>query len=148
MTNEDTIIQFSESMITDSVFSQLVKIHSWPSVGMVFGIIIAVGYLLKFWPTFPNRAIPLVIIILGAGLMMLLADVTPVGIPARIWHTKNAVTGILIACLAWLIHNQAVRRLEDFLATKFNFVDQALGNKTQTRTEAKENPIAKPDPKI
>ena len=115
-------------MNTESIFSELVKIQSWPSVALVFALIIVVGYCLRFWPTFPNKAIPLVVILVGAMGMMLLSDATPKDINPRIWHTKNCIVGIIIGFVAWMTHNLVISKIEDYLSSKFPSVSNLLGS--------------------
>ena len=110
----------------ESVFKELASIQSWPSVALVFGLVIVVGYCFRFWKSFPNEAIPAIVILTGAIGMMLLAEEHPKDIPARIWHTKNFIVGIIIGFLAWMAHNLVVSKIEDYLAAKFRFVDKLL----------------------
>jgi hypothetical protein len=129
VTNEDTIIQFSEAMNTDSVFAELVKIQSWPTVGLVFAVVIIIGYCLRFWKFFPNEAIPTVVIFAGAAAMLLVSDGRPESIGWRVWNVKLGFTGLIIGFIAWMAHNLVISKLEDFLSTKFASVNRALGPK-------------------
>jgi len=129
VTNEDTIIQFSESMSTDSVFGELVKIQSWPAVGLVFSVVIIVGYCLRFWKWFPNDGIPVAVIVTGAAAMLLVSDGRPDNIGWRVWNVKLCFTGLIIGFIAWMMHNLVISKLEDFLSTKFASVNRALGTK-------------------
>jgi len=130
MTNDDTIVvQFSETMSTDSIFNELVKIQSWPTVGLVFALVIIVGYCLRFWKKFPNEAIPTVVILVGAVGMILISDGKPDDIPSRVWNTKNFIIGLIIGFIAWMAHNLVISKIEDFLSTKFAVVNKALGPK-------------------
>ena len=129
MTNEDTIIQFSETMSTDSVFGELVKIQSWPTVGLVFAVVIIVGYCLRFWKWFPNDGIPVAVIVTGAAAMLLVSDGRPDNIGWRVWNVKLCFTGLIIGFIAWMMHNLVISKIEDFLSTKFASVNRALGPK-------------------
>lgn len=116
-------------MSTDSVFGELVKIQSWPTVGLVFALVIIVGYCLRFWKSFPNEAIPTVVILVGAVGMIMLSDAKPSDVAYRVWNTKNFVVGLIIGFIAWMMHNLVISKLEDFLSTKFTSVGKALGPK-------------------
>lgn len=113
-------------MNTTSIFNELVQIQSWPSVGLVFALVIIVGYCFRFWKSFPNEAIPAIVILTGAIGMMLLAEATPKDIAPRIWHTRNFIIGLTVGFVAWMAHALVVSKIEDFLATKFQVVDRLL----------------------
>lgn len=113
--------------MSEEILNQLTKIQSWPSVALVFALVIIAGYCFRFWKSFPNEAIPTVVILLGAVCMMLLSDATPDKISARVWHTRNFIIGLTIGFIAWIVHNVVISRIEDYLSLKFPAVGNLLG---------------------
>ena len=69
-------------MNTTSVFDQLTAIQSWPAVGLAFALCIIIGYCFKLWPTFPNAAIPAIVVASGAIWTVLLGDAIPASVGA------------------------------------------------------------------
>lgn len=116
-------------MNPDNFFSELSKIQSWPDVALVMALVIIVGYLFRFWRNFPNSAIPAIVILTGAVAMMLLAPEHPASMSARVWHVRNCIVGLIVGFVGWMGHNLVISKLEDWLATKFDFVGRLL-NKT------------------
>lgn len=102
----------------ESAFKELLRIHSWPNVALVFGFVIVVGYCLRFWRWFPNDAIATVVILSGAIGMMLLAERAPEEIPARAWHMKNFIVGCIIGFVAWGAHAIIMKRFEEWVAER------------------------------
>lgn len=127
-------------MSADSVFAELVKIQSWPAVGLVFAVVIIIGYCLRFWKKFPNELIPLIVIASGAFAMVMLSDSKPLDVPYRVWNTKNAIVGLIVGFIAWMAHNLVISKIEDFLSTKFAIVDKALGQKSDSGDKPVEPP--------
>jgi hypothetical protein len=80
---------------------------------VVIGCIV-IGYILRFVPAFPNNGIPLVVIIMGAMLYALMAPPPDALLTHRGWLLRNILVGLALGCLAWLVHNQALSRLEDW----------------------------------
>lgn len=116
----------------NDAFDQLTSIQSWPDVALTLGGVIIVGYCFRFWKKFPNEGIPAVVILTGAIFMMLLAPEHPKDVPARIWHTKNCLVGVIIGFIGWMGHNLIVSRIENWLATKFKTVDVLLSKTSST----------------
>jgi hypothetical protein len=80
--------------------------------------VIAVGYVLRRIKSFPNEAIPTICLLLGSILTLLLAPPAPAAYKAFQWRLVNFIIGGVIGLLAWLFHNQILKRLED----KFPFL--------------------------
>lgn len=74
---------------------------------------IAFGYSIKLIPTIDNRWIPSAVIVAGMILFPMLSDRGAE--PLRIWMAKTITMGLVIASLAWLIHNKLLKRLEEKL---------------------------------
>lgn len=106
-------------------------------------VCIALGYVLKFVPEFPNARIPLVNLIFGGLYYCLTVPYSPAnplvvaeGMPlgARV---RNFGIGLVLGAAAWLIHAQLLKRIEDSaLLTKYL---PALGT---AFANAKDNPPA------
>ncbi len=121
-------------MDTKSVFDQLVAIQSWPTVGLVFALCIIVGYCFKFWPKFPNAAIPALVIIVGATINLLLAGQEPKGVPGMVWHTRQFIVGLIIGFIAWLVHNLIISRIEDWISAQVPGIGKLMNKSSQANT--------------
>lgn len=131
-------------MNTDSIFSELIKVQSWPTVGLVFGLVIVVGYCFRFWKFFPNEAIPTVVILTGAIAALLLAPEHPANISGRVWHTRNFIVGLIVGFAAWMGHSLLISRLEDWLSSKFDSVGKLFGKSTGVTAPPPQNVEPKP----
>lgn len=121
-------------MTSETVFDQLIKIQSWPSVGLVFALCIIAGYgwkcLKLSW--FPNEAIPPMVFVNGALAQLILGGPPPEGVPWYVWHTRQFIVGLIIGFVAWLSHNLVIKRLEDWIAGQSPTVAKLLGKTNGT----------------
>jgi hypothetical protein len=99
----------------ENLLKVLDKIQGLSAVALVCFTCIVVGYALKFVKSFPNNAIPLVVIMWGAVAMLFLADPRPTTMSPRIWTARNFSVGLLIGALAWGIHYWALSYLETWI---------------------------------
>lgn len=113
-------------MSTESVFTQLTTIQSWPDAALALSVVVITGYCFRFWKSFPNGGIPAVVILTGAAAFMVLAPEHPEAMPHRVWHARNCCVGLTIGFIGWLAHNLIVRHIEDWLAAKFESVNSLL----------------------
>lgn len=74
---------------------------------------LALGYAVKLIPVIENRWIPSIVIVGGVLLFPMLSDRG--GELLRIWLAKTTAMGLVIASLAWLVHNKVLKRLEEKL---------------------------------
>lgn len=81
-----------------------------PAALLVLLVCISVGYVLKAISVFPNRFIPLAVMVIGAVFLMLLTFVKNAEIPAM---TRNFCVGFVLGFAAWVIHRVALKRLEE-----------------------------------
>jgi len=93
----------------------LAKLYGVPGYVLVFLSCIAVGYILRIWRWFPNRAIPVVAILWGPLFNMLIADPLADRFSIRVWLVKNFLVGLLIGGGAFVFHNRVLKKLEDKL---------------------------------
>ena len=77
---------------------------------VMFGCIV-LGYCLKMVKRFPNQAIPLAVILFGAVVYPIIAD-TNNAFTLRVWLVRNVLIGLVIGLLAWMLHNQVIKRIE------------------------------------
>lgn len=105
----------------NNLLTYLDKLQGLSAAALVFFVCIAFGYAwrgLNFkW--FPNDAIPLAVMGLGAILMMMIADGRPTTMPPHVWTARNAIVGFIIGGLAWAFHNYALWYLENWIRAKF-----------------------------
>lgn len=97
----------------ESAQSILSKLYGLPGGVLVLLSCIAVGYVLRLWKWFPDKAIPVVAIIWGPIFNTLLADPKSDDLPLRVWICKNVLVGLLIGVIAWVVHNKVIARFED-----------------------------------
>lgn len=114
------------------------KINGMSAVGLIFLSCIVMGYVWKVIPHkwFPNDSIPIIVILWGAFAMSMIADARPGETPVRVWFFRNVIVGAVIGLLAWIVHNFAIKKVEDWLASKSNAVANLLG-KPSTKEDPK-----------
>lgn len=83
-----------------------------PGGVLLFLVVIAIGLALKMLQFFPNKAIPAVLMVIGAGLWMLLAPPPAVDASLRNWWGRNLAIGLIIPCGSWLAHKIILKRVE------------------------------------
>jgi len=89
------------------------KLYGVPGYVLVAITCIGVGYFLRGLKSFPNNAIPWVVVTWGCAFNMLIADPLADGFTIRIWLVKNFLVGTGIGIGAWLFHNHILSRIED-----------------------------------
>ncbi len=88
------------------------QFYGMPVIAVVFFSAIVFGYLWKCVAWLPNRLIPAAVV-LGSGICLVLLSTRTSGESFRIWLVKNFLLGIIVGLLAWLVHNKALKRLEE-----------------------------------
>ena len=91
------------------------QLEGAPAALLVLLICLIFGYVLKFVKSFPNRGIPLAVILCGGPMKLVLSEFYKDQTPLRIWIVRNLVIGCCIGFVAWLLHNKILSRLEDKL---------------------------------
>ena len=89
------------------------QLYGAPSGVLVAAFAIALGYLLKTVPVFPNRYIPLVVVGFCTIAFMLIAPAKAAESTTRIWLVRNFIIGFIIGFAAWMFHAQLLRRFVD-----------------------------------
>ena len=89
------------------------RLYGAPGYVLVALTCLGVGYFLKVLRTFPNSAIPWVVVTWGCAFNMLIADPLADGFTIRIWLVKNFLVGTSIGIGVWVLHNQIIARFED-----------------------------------
>jgi hypothetical protein len=117
-----------ESLL-DTLSNFLNGLYGIPATALVALTCIVWGYVLRFVKSFPNNGIPLAVILWGAILLPVIADGNS-KLPFRVWLVKNILVGLVTGFVAWIIHKQALSRLED----KFGlFIDTTKTNTTNEK---------------
>lgn len=79
---------------------------------LVVVFLILLGYAVRFMPFIPNKWIPAVCMF--SGMVIYTAMVKPPVIEGvRMPHVRMALIGFILGVLAWVIHNKALKKLED-----------------------------------
>lgn len=106
----ETIVDQLEKWI-GSINELLSKLWGLPYLTVVFVLCFAVGLALRYSRRFPNDAIPLVVVCVGAIFAPLLADPRADSLPLRVWVAKNIAVGIIIGLATWVLHRYALKPL-------------------------------------
>ncbi len=85
------------------------RLNGLPGYALVFLLCLGMGFLLKTVTRFPNDAIPLAVVLMGAIFNSLIADTKADNIPFRLWIFKNAIVGAIVGLCAWGIHKNRYR---------------------------------------
>ena len=98
------------------------QLYGLPGIALVALLCLAGGYALRLCKCFPNEAIPLVLVVLGAALLPLISDFRESALPLRIWLVRNVIVGALIGLSTWLFHKVILKRVEE----KFPWIKAVL----------------------
>lgn len=97
----------------------ITKLEGLPTGALTILVCIALGYALKFTPSFLNSRIPLVVWLAG-GLFYCLSAPTGPSNPLIVQEAapfsvrvRMFGIGVVLGIMAWLIHNQLLKRIED-----------------------------------
>jgi ATP/ADP translocase len=117
--------------ITD-ILSEFEKIQNWGNATLTAVCCLACGYAWRFarWKWFPNDAIPPVVMLTGAILFAVLAGHGK-DQPDLNWHVRAVMVGFIIGFAVVMVHNYAIKKLEDWLSLKLGLTDS-------TKEKAKE----------
>lgn len=112
------------------------QLETLPAGALTIVVCVALGYVLKFVPEFPNARIPLVNLIFGGLFYSLTAPyipanplVVPEGTPLQA-RVRNFGIGLVLGVAAWILHAQILKRIEDsdLLAKYLPALSTALAN--------------------
>lgn len=93
-------------------FNLLVKsLHSTPTYA-VFASCIVVGYVLRSIKTFPNHAIPTLVVVWGAMANAILSNEHGPSLTIGQEKFLAGLIGMVIGFLAWLFHRKLLKKLE------------------------------------
>lgn len=84
-----------------------------PSGVLLVLFAIALGYLLKIVSAFPNKFIPLVVVVFCTIGFMVVAPARPAELELRIYLGRNFLIGFIIGFVAWTFHAQILKRWVD-----------------------------------
>lgn len=89
--------------------------QQWPSAVLIVAVLIVCGGILKSLAAFPNRFIPICVIIIGCCLNCALGDFGSVNPAQRNPGVILALQGILLGFAAWSLHALLLRRFEKYV---------------------------------
>ena len=128
---------------TDFIKSLFDRVFASAPPLYLFFSLIALGYALKLIQTFPNPRIPLVLLVVSViafPLMNLGKDhgaMPPNWLPVVGTVIRDVLGGVIIHVVAWLFHNQVMKR----------FVDKFMPTNSEGDTKFFPNPAFPPDTK-
>ena len=88
----------------ETILDFLGKLYGIPGYLLVVVSCVALGYVLKAWPKFPNAAIPAVSMLWGACFNVLLMDGEPNGVSHRKWIAQNLLVGVVAGVAACILY--------------------------------------------
>ena len=91
------------------------QMQQWPVAILIVATLIVMGGVLKSLEYFPNRMIPLMVLVLGAALNTMLGDTGSIAPTQRNPMAVLAMQGILLGFAAWALHALLLRRLERYI---------------------------------
>lgn len=89
------------------------QLYHLPNALLVGLSCVVVGYILRRWKSFPNEAIPVVVVLWGAFFTSFMAPVRPSAANVSAWRVKNALVGFIVGFAAWGLHYYVLSKLED-----------------------------------
>ncbi len=107
----------SVESILETVTDYLQKLEGAPAIILVALSAIVLGYVLKRFKTFPNDAIPIVVILWGGVVYPLIADANN-DLTLRVWLVRNVTIGLITGFVAWIFHNKILKRYLDRFIVK------------------------------
>lgn len=109
-------------------FNLLVKsLHSAPTYA-VFCSCVVVGYVLRCIKSFPNDAIPAVVVCWGALANSVMSTEHGPSLSLNQEKFLAAMIGMVIGLLAWLLHKKLLKKLETKLPFLANLLDSGNSN--------------------
>lgn len=91
------------------------QMQQWPVAILIIAALIVMGGVLKSLEFFPNRAIPMMVLVLGAAANTMLGDTGSISPTQRNPMAVLALQGVLLGFAAWALHAFLLRRLERFV---------------------------------
>lgn len=105
----------------DTLGAAVKQMEQWPVAILIVVVLIVMGSALKIVGLFPNRLIPIAVLLMGAAANWLLGDPGAVSETQRHPMVVLALHGFLLGFAAWIIHRWGLKRFENripFLAGK------------------------------
>lgn len=115
----------------ESIKKYVEAAYNWPWWFAAVGFSIVCGYVLRKIKSFPNEAIPVVVVGIAAMFTMLMAPGAAQSFRAVQWRATNFAIGGILGLVAWQIHFQVLKRWFPWID---NFID---GNGTPPTPPAK-----------
>ena len=105
---------------------------------------IIIGYVFRAIPIFPNKWIPLVVIL--AGQIFVLLNPRPSSFTVTAFYSHGVIGGLFLGLVAWLLHDKFISKFEDKIAFKFPAASLILTSTSEDGTKTFTKPIsAAPD---
>lgn len=97
----------------EQLTKQLDSLYGLPGVALTLMVCLAAGYLFKLWQIFPNKWIPLPVVLFGIGLNIGLRP--PPGPDVLMWQhcLRLGIVGFLIGVGASVIYDKLLSKLEE-----------------------------------
>jgi hypothetical protein len=97
----------------DWIQAQIDRLYGLPGWAMTVMGCIVVGYVLKGVKSFPNGVIPVFVVTFGCILGVFFAGENPAKYDHFEWLIRNGVIGIVLGFIAWALHAQLIKRVEE-----------------------------------
>jgi hypothetical protein len=125
--------------ITD-IIKEFENIQNYGNATLTAILCLAIGYVwrgMKFkW--FPNEAIPAILVLfVGPITFSVLSSATAPEKHLVNWYFRAALVGAAVGFAVTLVHNYAIKGLEEWLGSKVSFIGNLLGKEQKQPTEGK-----------
>jgi hypothetical protein len=97
----------------DYLQDKIDQLYGAPGWALTVLACIVIGYVLKGVKCFPNGVIPVFVIFAGCILGVFFAGVEPAKYNHLEWLVRNGVIGIILGFIAWVLHAQLIKRVEE-----------------------------------
>lgn len=100
--------------VIQSATDALRQVQSWPVAILIIAVLIVLGGALKVVSAFPNKYIPIAVLLCGSLGNAMLGDLESVK-AARHPLAVLALQGFIFGFAAWTLHHFLLRRFEKFI---------------------------------
>lgn len=103
---------------------------------------IIIGYVFRAVPIFPNKWIPIVVIL--SGQIFLLVNPRPTSVEVGAYFAHSIIGGLFLGVVAWLLHDKFLQNFEDKITAKFPAAEVIFTSTAQDGTKIFKNPNPPP----
>lgn len=106
------------------IAQQLDSLYGLPGAAFTLLMCFGIGYMFKLFEQFPNKYIPIPVVLFGIAFNILLRPPPPEGVELWQHYTRLGMAGFLIGLASCILYDKLISRIEDKLS---NWVTSAFG---------------------